>query len=154
MLERSRGDPSSSGNLRRGWGTADSQARTDRNFDPAEIDNLRRDFAERRGVLERLAGVLTADEHGAQDISRLLSEMRAFEAGEGLDDPQRAVQRQRQLIAELKELELRLKDGTGETEARALPSTGGDAMPREYRNQVEEYFRELSRADANRQRAD
>ena len=61
-------------------------------------------------MLERLAGVLTADEHGARDISRLLSEMRAFEEGEGFDDPQRAVQRQRQLIAELKELELLLKE--------------------------------------------
>ena len=34
-----------------------------------------------------------------------------------------------------------------ETESRALPSTGSEATPREYRSQVEEYFRELSRAD-------
>jgi hypothetical protein len=64
------------------------------------------------------------------------------------------MQRQRQLIAELKELELRLKDSGEATESRALPSAGGDTMPREYRSQVEEYFRELSRADASRQRAD
>ncbi len=154
MLERSRGRPSNSGNLRRGWGSADSQTPIDRNFDPGEIDNLRREFSERRGVLERLAGVLTADEHGARDISRLLSEMRAFEEGEGFDDPQRAVQRQRQLIAELKELELLLKESAGESAPRALPSTGGDTAPREYRDQVDEYFRELSRADAASQRAD
>jgi hypothetical protein len=154
MLERSRAGRSSTGTPRGGWGTADGQTRMGRDFDPAEIENLRRDFAERRGVLERLAGVLTADEHGARDISRLLSEMRAFEQGEGFDDPRRAMQRQRQLIAELKELELRLKDSGEATESRALPSAGGDTMPREYRSQVEEYFRELSRADASRQRAD
>ena len=154
MLERSRGGQDGRARARRDWGVGDGQTRTDRELDPTVIDNFRRDFAERRGVLERLAGVLTSDEHGARDIGRLLAEMRAFEQGEDFDDPERAMLRQRQLIAELKELELRLKESAESADTHALPSAGSDAMPREYRGQVEEYFRELSRSDATRQRAD
>jgi len=56
------------------------------------------------------------------------------------------VQRQRLLIARLKELEMRL-NSEGETEETpALPLAGDDAVPSQYRLQVDEYFRELSRA--------
>jgi hypothetical protein len=147
MLQRSRGDQASAGEPRGGWGTADGQSRIDRDFDPADITEFRRDLAERRGLLERLAEVMTSDEHGARDISRLLKEMRELERSGIFADTQRALQRQRQLIAQLKELELRLGSDPDKTETRALPDTGNDAVPPEYRPQVEEYFRELSRGN-------
>ena len=126
----------------------------DRDFDPTEIADMRRDFAERRGLLERLAGVMNADEHGARDIGRLLNEMRAMEQNGAFDDPQRAVQRQRQLIAQLKELEMRLNGEAENEETRALLLTGDDAVPSQYRLQVDEYFRELSRAGSAKPVAD
>jgi hypothetical protein len=157
MLQRSRSGQSgqaTTGDPRTGWGTDDNQAWMNRDFDPTEIDDFRRDFAERRGLLERLAGALTADEHGARDISRLVDEMRKFEQNEGFDDPQRAMERQRQLIAQLKELELRLNSDLDQPETDALPLTGNDSVSPEYRPQVEEYFRNLSRAESSPRVAD
>ena len=142
------------GSVRGGWGAADGQTRIDPDFNPAEIADFRREFAERRGLLERLAEVMTADEHGARDISRLLGEMRDIEQGEDFTDPQRALLRQRQLIAQLKELELELKSDGPEGEQRTLLLSGNDEVPPRYRPQVEEYFRELSRNDTARRRAD
>ncbi|MEE9147886.1 MAG: hypothetical protein V3U27_10890, partial [Candidatus Tectomicrobia bacterium] len=63
------------------------------------------------------------------------------------DDARRTMQRQRQLIAHLKELELALKGDPGEAQSSAVPAIGIDTVPRDYRRQVEEYFRDLSRAD-------
>jgi len=155
MLQRSRGGQPIAGNPRGGWGGADGQSWLDRNFDQSVIDNFRREFAERRGLLERLAGVLTSEEHGAQDITRLLDEMREIEQKADFnDDTEGAMQRQRQLIAQLKELELRLKSDAQETDSPELPLTGNDTVPPEYRSQVEEYFRELSRSDTTRRVAD
>jgi len=73
--------------------------------------------------------------------------MRAIEQNGEFDDPQRAMRRQRQLIANLKELELRLKGEPGKANARTLRLGGDDGVPPRYRPQVEEYFRELSRGD-------
>ncbi len=154
MLERSGRGRANSGSARGGWGIADGQSRMDGDFDPGEIADFRREFAERRGLLERMAEVMTADEHGARDISRLLGEMRAMEQSEDFTDPQRSVQRQRQLIAELKELELRLKRDSENTPERSLILSGNDNVAPQYRPQVEEYFRELSRADTARRLAD
>jgi hypothetical protein len=154
MLERTGRGQANAGGTPGDWGTADGQARMDRDFDPTDIADFRRDFAERRGLLERLAGVMNADEHGARDISRLLGEMREIEQREDFNDPQQAMHRQRQLIAELKELELRLKNASKEAENRSLLLTGNDSVPPQYRPQVEEYFRELSRADTARRVAD
>ena len=109
MLDRSRAD--GGGQPRSGWGIAGrSQTRSNVPFDPADIDRYRRDFAERRGMLERITDVLTADEHGARETSvgcwaRCVPSRKARDS----TTPQRAIARQRQLIAELKELELRLK---------------------------------------------
>jgi hypothetical protein len=50
--------------------------------------------------------------------------MRAIEQNAELDDPQRAMQRQRQLIARLKELELRLTGKPDETKSRTLRLSG------------------------------
>lgn len=154
MQQGSRGRQADTGDPGSGWGAADGQYRRHRNLDPAEIDNFRRDFAERRGLLEQLAGVLTSDEHGAQDISNLLNEMREIEQNEDFDDPQRSMERQRKLIAQLKELELRLKSDQDQTQIEALPLTGDDSVSPEYRRQVEEYFRNLSRADTSSRVAD
>jgi hypothetical protein len=154
MLQQSRGNGEQPGGARAGWGAADSQSSMDRDFDPTEIADMRRDFAERRGLLERLAGVMNADEHGARDIGRLLNEMRAMEQNRAFDDPQRAVQRQRQLIAQLKELEMRLNGEAENEKTRALLLTGDDAVPSQYRLQVDEYFRELSRAGSAKPVAD
>jgi molybdenum-dependent DNA-binding transcriptional regulator ModE len=142
------------GTVRGGWGNADGQVRFDGDLNPADIADFRREFAERRGLLEQLVEVMNADEHGARDISRLLGEMRDIEQGEDFNDPQRALLRQRQLIAQLKELELRLKSDASEGEQRTLLLSGNDDVPPGYRPQVEEYFRELSRADTARRRAD
>ena len=147
MLQRSRADQARAGDSSGGWGAADGQSWMGRNFDPADMADFRRDFAERRHLLERLAGVMTADEHGARDIGRLLNEMRALEQSEDFDDARRTMQRQRQLIAHLKELELALKGDPGEAQSSAVPAIGIDTVPRDYRRQVEEYFRDLSRAD-------
>ena len=154
MLQRSRGNGEQSGDARAGWGAADSQSSMDRDFDPTEIADMRRDFAERRGILERLAGVMNADEHGARDIGRLLNEMRTMEQSSAFDDPQRGVQRQRRLIAQLKELEMRLNGEAENEETRALLLSGDDAVPSQYRLQVDEYFRELSRAGSAKPVAD
>ncbi len=148
MAQRSGLGQAGPGDPRGGWGAADSQSWMHRNLDPQEIDAFRRDFAERRALFDRIAGVLTADEHGPRDIGRLLGEMREIEQNESFEDPQRVLQRQRQLIAKLKELELALKSESDEAKASALPLTGDDAVPRKYRSQVEEYFRQLSRAGA------
>jgi hypothetical protein len=78
--------------------------------------------------------------------------MRALEQSEDFDDARRAIRRQRQLIAQLKELELTLKGGLDEVRRRALSATGNDATPPEYRLQVEEYFRDLSRARTSRRK--
>jgi len=146
MLERSRTAQWGTGNPRSGWGGADGQAIHPRDFDPADIEEFRREFAERRGLLERIAGVMTADEHGAEDITSLLAEMHAIEGSDDFSDPQRSVQRQRELIAELKELELALRrQAEGAPAARALPLAGNDAVPERYQDSVEEYFRELAR---------
>jgi len=145
MLQRSRPGGEQGGEARAGWGAADSQSSMEREFDPAEIADMGREFAERRGMLERLAGVMNADEHGARDIGRLLNEMRAMEQNGAFDDPQRAVQRQRQLIARLKEIEMGLNSEGEEEQTPALPLAGDDAVPSQYRLQVDEYFRELSR---------
>ena len=147
MLERSRSAQWGNGDPRSGWGGADGQFIHPRDFDPADVENFRRQFAERRGLLERISGVMTADEHGAEDISALLAEMHAIESSEDFTDPQRSVQRQRELIAELKELELALRSHTQSAQSRALPLAGNDTVPQRYRDSVEEYFRELSRAE-------
>ena len=154
MLERSGRGQANGGSASGDWGIADGQARMDGDFDPGEIADFRREFAERRGLLERMTEVMTADEHGARDISRLLGEMRAMEQSEDFSDPQRSLLRQRQLIAELKELELRLKRDSGKTPERSLILSGNDSIPPQYRPQVEEYFRELSRTDTARRLAD
>ena len=146
MLQRSRANNEQSGGARAGWGAADGQSSMDREFEPAEIADMRRDFAERRGSLENLAGVMYSDKRRAQDIGNLLNEMRAMEQNGAFDDPQRAVQRQRQLIARLKELEMRLNSDAENERTPALPLTGEDAVPSQYRLQVDEYFRALSRA--------
>jgi hypothetical protein len=73
--------------------------------------------------------------------------MRAIEQNGEFDDPQLAMQRQRQLIARLKELELRLTGEPDETNTRTLHLSGDGSVPPQYRPQVEEYFRELSRSD-------
>ncbi|MEE9480840.1 MAG: hypothetical protein V3V34_09920, partial [Kiloniellales bacterium] len=147
MLQRSRTGQARAGDSSGGWGAADGQSWMGRNFDPADMADFRRDFAERRHLLERLADVMTADEHGARDIGRLLNEMRALEQSEDFNDARRTMQRQRQLIAHLKELELALKGDPGEAQSSAVPAIGIDTVPRDYRRQVEEYFRDLSRAD-------
>ena len=147
MLQRSRANQANSGAPGVDWGAADGQSLMDRDFDQSDIADFRRDFAQRRGLLERLAGVMTSDEHGARDIGRLLSEMRAMEQNGEFDDPQRAMQRQRQLIARLKELELRLTGEPDDAKTRALHLSGDDSAPSQYRHQIEEYFRELSRGD-------
>jgi hypothetical protein len=149
MLQRSRGDQANAGG---GWGAADGRSRINRDFDPTDIADFRRDFADQRGLLDRLAGVMSPDEHGARDISRLLGEMRALEQSEDFGDARRAMQRQRQLIAQLKELELGLKGGLEEVRPRVLAATGNDVTPPEYRLQVEEYFRDLSRAESSRRK--
>ncbi len=154
MLQRSRGDQANAGDPRGRWGAADGQSWMDREFDPADIADFRRDFAERRGLLERLARVLTAEEHGARDIGRLLNEIREIEQNEDFDDAQSAMQRQRKLIARLKELELQLKSDPTEAQTRAPLLTGSDAVPPEYRFRVDEYFRDLSRADSASRVAD
>jgi hypothetical protein len=153
MLERSRGDAANAGDSRGDWGAADSQPWTGRDFDPADIADFRRDFAERRGLLERLAPVLTSGEHGARDIGELLDEMRDIERDEDFDNAQSAMRRQRKLIARLKELELRLKGDASEADTPALLLTGNDAVPPQYRSRIEEYFRDLSRADGARRGA-
>ena len=154
MLQRSRGEGANASDPRGGWGAADGHSWTGRDFDPADIADFRRDFAERRGLLERLARVLTSEEHGARDIGELLDEMRDIERNEDFDDAQSAMRRQRKLIARLKELELRLKGDPSEEKTRALLLTGNDAVPPEYRSRVEEYFRDLSRAGGARRVAD
>ena len=152
MLKRSRGDQANPGDPRGGWGAADGQSWMNRDFDPTDIADFRRDFAERRGLLDRLAGVIPPGEHGARDISRLLGEMRALEQSEDFDDARRAIRRQRQLIAQLKELELALKGDLDEVRRHTLAATGNDVTPPEYRLQVEEYFRDLSRAQSSRRK--
>ncbi len=147
MLERSGRAGNRSREGRAGRGTADGQDWTSREFDPTDIDNFRREFEHRRGVLERYASVLTSDEHGARDISKLVQEMRELEDAEIYRDPQRALRRQRELIADLKVLELRLRNNAEKSESRTLPSTGNDSVPPNYRELVEEYFRTLSRAE-------
>ncbi len=154
MLQRSRGDGANTGSPRGGWWPADGQSWTGRDFNPADLADFRRDFAERRALLERLAPVLTADEHGARDIGELLDEMRDIEQNEDFDNAQRAMRRQRKLIARLKELELRLEGDASESNPPALLLTGNDAVPPQYRSRVEEYFRDLSRADGARRVAD
>ena len=139
---------------RRGWGGADSQTWMHRNLDPEEIESFRRDFAERRAMFDRIAGVFTADEHGARDIERLLGEMHAIEQNEDFENPQRAMQRQQHLIARLKELELRLKSDQDSHKTDALPLTGNENVSPQYRSQVEEYFRSLSRAGTSTRVAD
>ncbi len=152
MLQRSRSDQANAGGPGGGWGAADGRSRINRDFDPTDIADFRRDFADQRGLLDRLAGVMSPDEHGARDISRLLGEMRALEQSEDFGDARRAMQRQRQLIAQLKELELGLKGGLEEVRPRVLAATGNDVTPPEYRLQVEEYFRDLSRAESSRRK--
>lgn len=151
MLQRSRGGQSPggesrAGEARGGWGAADGQSRMDRNFDPADIDNFRRDFAQRRGLLERFGQVLTSEEHGARDIGRLLEEMRALENADAYRDPQRALQRQRTLIAELKALEFRLRQDPEQAVENSMPASGDDTVAPAYQPLVDEYYRELSRA--------
>jgi hypothetical protein len=154
MARRSGRGQAGRGDPRSGWGGADSQTWMHRNLDPEEIESFRRDFAERRAMFDRIAGALTADEHGARDIEQLLGEMHAIEQNEDFDDPQRAMQRQQHLIAQLKELELRLKSEQEKKETAALPLTGNDSVPPKYRPQVEEYFRNLSRAESSSRVAD
>ena len=149
-----RGGEARAGDPRSGWGVADSQTWMHRNLNPAEIDAFRRAYSEQREIFDRIAGVLTAEEHGAQDISRLVQEMRAFEQSEAFSDPQRAIERQRQLIARLKELELLLKREEDEKRTGALPLPGNDSVSPAYRAEVEEYFRSLSRTDTSRRVAD
>jgi hypothetical protein len=154
MLQQSRGGQESknqanSGEARGGWGGGDGQSRMNRGFDPADIENFRRDFAQGRGLLERNVDVLTADEHGAQDIGTLLEEIRALESADAYRDPQRLLQRQRTLIAELKELEFRLRQDSKQTTEPAMPASVDDRVDPAYRPLVEEYFRDLSRAHQN-----
>ncbi len=73
--------------------------------------------------------------------------MRELEDSDTYKDPQRALQRQRELIAGLKELEFRLRQNVEEPESRTLPLSGRDAVPSSYRDLVEEYFRTLSRSE-------
>jgi hypothetical protein len=152
-LQRSRAGRAKAGGARSAWGTADGQSSMGRDVDAADLTDpadLRRDFAQRRGMLERLAEVMSSDEHGARDIGRLLGEMREIEQDSAFDD----LQRQRQLIAGLKELEMRLHGDWDEEETRALLLPAQDSVPSQYRLQVDEYFRGLSRADSSARVAD
>ncbi len=87
-------------------------------------------------------------EHHAEDIGRLIAEMRAIEQAIAEQGPEIALARQARLIAALKATEFALRQ---RLEQPATPPTvveGGDTVAPEFRSLVEDYFRELARTRA------
>ncbi len=74
--------------------------------------------------------------------------MRRLEQAGGGEELEALLARQAALIAALKRAEFRLRRELEEAPPPAVAAGGDDAVPAEFRELVDEYFRQLSRADA------
>ncbi len=117
-------------------------------FDTSYRARIGESWAAGRRTLEALRDALPNAEHHAEDIGRLIAEMRAIEQAIAEQGPEIALARQARLIAALKATEFALRQ---RLEQPATPPTvveGGDTVAPEFRPLVEDYFRELARTRA------
>ncbi len=117
-------------------------------FDTSYRARIGESWAAGRRTLEALRDALPNAEHHAEDIGRLIAEMRAIEQAIAEQGPEIALARQARLIAALKATEFALRQ---RLEQPATPPTvveGGDTVAPEFRSLVEDYFRELARTRA------
>ncbi len=117
-------------------------------LDGEAIAQFQREFSGRRTDLQALAADLDRRKHGAQNIDELVSKLRELEQAGIYQNPQALLKRQAELIAALKQMEFLLRQDANKTEARAPLRTGNDEVPAEFRSLVEQYFRDLSRTNA------
>ncbi len=115
-----------------------------RAFDAGEIRQLRREFRERAGEAQALAGLMERAGVDPQDLSRMIEAMRALDRERTYDDPEEVLRLQRAVLEGVKQLEFRLRRDLAEDEEQLLLDQNGD-VPEEFRTLVEEYYRALSR---------
>lgn len=115
-----------------------------RPFDPDEIRQLRREFRERAGEAQALAGILERSGVDPQDLARMIDAMRALDRDRTYDDPEEVLRLQQSVLEGMKQLEFQLRRELADEDEQLLLDQNGD-VPEEFRALVEEYYRALSR---------
>ena len=115
-----------------------------RPFDADEIRQLRREFRERAGEAQSLAGILERTGVDPQDLTRMIEAMRALDRDRTYDDPEEVLRLQQAVLEGMKQLEFQLRRELADEDEQLLLNQNGD-VPDEFRALVEEYYRALSR---------
>ena len=115
-----------------------------RNFDADEIRQLRREFRERRGETEALAGVLERSGVDPQDLQAMIAAMRALDRDRTYDDPEEVMRLQSVIVEGMKQVEFQLRRQLADEDDQILLDQDGD-VPDGFKTLVEEYYRALSR---------
>ncbi len=106
---------------------------------------LRREFAQRGEEANRLLEAMGRNAAQAGDLSRIIGSMRRLEGAGAYNDPEELLRIQEAVLEGLKQLEFELrKEALGAAEEIVLEGTG--EAPPGYRELVEEYYRQLSKA--------
>ncbi|HUG43238.1 MAG TPA: hypothetical protein VMN76_03250, partial [Acidobacteriota bacterium] len=92
----------------------------------------------------QLQQLLRDDPALARQAADLLRQMREFDPGSIMDDPEKVASLKRLIIDGFHQLELEINRALSEKEGRQVRFVQRDEIPVEFREQVEEYFRRLS----------
>ena len=113
-------------------------------FSADEIRQLRREFRERAGEAQALAGLLERSGVDPQELATMIEAMRALDRDRTYDDPEEVLRLQQAVLEGMKQLEFRLRRELADDEDQILLNQDGD-VPEGFRELVEEYYRALSR---------
>ncbi len=110
-------------------------------FDPRQLQS---EWEQRLEEATQLQQLLRDDPALAREAAGLLRQMREFDPGSIMDDPEKVASLKRLIIDGFHQLELEINRALSEKEGRQLRFVQSDEVPIEFREQVEEYFRRLS----------
>ncbi|MFP3949350.1 MAG: hypothetical protein ACLFWG_11545, partial [Longimicrobiales bacterium] len=120
-----------------------------RSFDPDERRQLGREFGERAGDAADLRDRLRDAGRDTQDLERVIDALRSLEEAGIYDDPEEVLRLQEQALEHLQTLEFELRRELGAEDGPPVGLPGSDDVPAEFRELVEEYYRNLSREQSS-----
>jgi hypothetical protein len=112
---------------------------------PEDARQFQREARQRREEAQGLRGDLRALGLDVAELDRLIRELRALDSTRVYSDFDEITGLQAQLVEGFRRFEFDLRRKLGEPGAGQLLLAGPDEAPREYRKQIEEYYRALAR---------
>ena len=107
---------------------------------------MRREGRVRLGEARALGELIERAGADPRELEAMMNAMRALDRASTYDDPEEAIRLQAELVEGMKQLEFQLRRLFGtEDEDRLLLYQSGD-VPEEYRELVEQYYRELAKS--------